>query len=89
MSWSFRRSIRLGPLRFNLSKSGVGTSVGVRGFRVGKNAKGRDYSQISIPGTGIYRRDYSNSPSQLGITSQKYVVIAIAILLALLWAILR
>jgi len=57
--WRFRRSIRL-PLgaRINLSRSGVGASVGVRGFRVGRDARGHAYSQASIPGTGIYRRDY-------------------------------
>lgn len=58
MGWSFRRSIRIGPLRFNLSKSGIGASAGIPGLRVGKDAKGRNYSQVSIPGTGIYRRDY-------------------------------
>jgi hypothetical protein len=58
MGWSFRRSARFGPLRLNLSKSGIGYSVGFRGFRIGKDAKGRNYSQASIPGTGIYRRDY-------------------------------
>lgn len=58
MGWNFRRSIRLGPFRFNLSKSGVGASAGIPGLRVGRDAKGRNYSQVSIPGTGIYRRDY-------------------------------
>lgn len=55
MGWNFRRSIRLGPFRFNLSNSGVGTSVDIPGFRVGKDAKGCDYQQTSILGTGIYR----------------------------------
>ena len=58
MGWGFRRSINLGPLRLNLSKSGLGYSVGTRGFRVGKDATGRKYRAISIPRTGIYRRDY-------------------------------
>jgi hypothetical protein len=58
MGWSFRRSINLGPLRVNLSKSGVGYSVGGRGFRVGQDARGRRYRSVSIPNTGIYRRDY-------------------------------
>jgi len=58
MGWNFRRGFNLGPLRINLSKKGVGASVGVRGFRVGQDAGGRNYSQVSIPGTGIYRRDY-------------------------------
>jgi hypothetical protein len=58
MPWNFRRSVNLGPFRINASKSGLGYSVGVRGFRVGKDAKGRTYTAASIPDTGIYRRDY-------------------------------
>ena len=58
MGWNFRRSANLGPFRINLSKSGIGYSVGGRGFRVGKDAKGRKYRSISLPNTGIYRRDY-------------------------------
>jgi hypothetical protein len=58
MGWNFRRSINFGPLRVNLSKSGVGYSVGGRGFRVGKDSNGRKYRSLSIPNTGIYRRDY-------------------------------
>lgn len=59
MAWRFRKSIKLGPLRLNLSKSGVGTSIGVRGFRIGQDAKGRSYTAASIPGTGLYSRTYS------------------------------
>jgi hypothetical protein len=63
MAWSFRRSLNLGPLRINLSRKGAGFSVGARGFRIGRDAVGRQYTQASIPGTGIYRRDYySNTP---------------------------
>ncbi|MGA2735904.1 MAG: DUF4236 domain-containing protein [Bryobacteraceae bacterium] len=58
MGWNLRRSINFGPLRVNFSKSGVGYSVGTRGLRVGRDAAGRKYSSISVPGTGIYRRDY-------------------------------
>lgn len=60
MAWRFRKSSKLGPLRLNLSKSGIGTSIGVRGFRVGKDAKGRSYTATSIPGTGIYSREYAS-----------------------------
>jgi hypothetical protein len=48
MGWGFRRSIKLGPLKLNFSKSGVGYSVGVRGYRVGKDARGRSYTADSI-----------------------------------------
>jgi hypothetical protein len=40
MGWYLRKSLRLGPLRFNLSKSGIGTSVGVKGLRIGTGPKG-------------------------------------------------
>jgi hypothetical protein len=63
MGWNWRKALNFGPLRINLSKKGVGYSVGVRGFRVGRDAKGQDYSQTSIPGTGIYKRRYSGRPS--------------------------
>src|ERR1700730_11896261 len=58
MCWSFRRSINFGPFRINLSRKGMGFSLGARGFRVGKDAHGRNYTQVSIPGTGIYNRQY-------------------------------
>lgn len=61
MALGFRRSLKFGPLKLNLSKSGVGYSVGVRGFRVGKDARGRSYTAASIPGTGLYNRTYSSS----------------------------
>jgi hypothetical protein len=63
MAWSFRRSLNIGPLKINLSKKGAGFSVGARGFRVGRDALGRQYTQTSVPGTGIYRRDYYNNTS--------------------------
>jgi hypothetical protein len=66
MAWRFRKSIKLGPLRLNLSKSGIGTSIGVRGFRVGTDAKGRSYTAASIPGTGLYSRMYSSQGKAAG-----------------------
>ena len=61
MGWNFRKSLKVGPLRVNLSKSGVGCSVGIKGLRIGQDAKGRRYTAASIPGTGVYRRDYQKS----------------------------
>ena len=66
MGWGFRRSVKLGPLKLNFSKSGVGYSVGARGFRVGKDAKGRSYTAASIPGTGLYSRKYSSQGKAAG-----------------------
>lgn len=53
MGWSFRKSVNLGPFRVNMSRSGLGYSVGAGGFRTGVRANGRRYSSVSIPGTGI------------------------------------
>jgi hypothetical protein len=43
MGWFLRKSFKLGPVRLNLSKSGLGASAGVKGLRVGLDAKGRRY----------------------------------------------
>jgi Protein of unknown function (DUF4236) len=61
MGWNLRRSKKIGIFRVNLSKSGVGISAGVKGLRVGRDAKGRSYTALSIPGTGLYKRTYSKS----------------------------
>lgn len=62
MGTRFRKSKNFGPLRFTLSKSGLGMSVGVKGFRVTKTANGRLRTTASIPGTGIsYVKDRSVS----------------------------
>ena len=59
MGFYFRRSMNVGPFRLNLSKSGVGWSVGGRGLRTGRGARGRRYTTISIPGTGVGYRTSS------------------------------
>jgi hypothetical protein len=53
MGFFYRKSVNFGPFRVNLSKSGVGYSVGGRGFRVGKSGNGRKYTAFSLPGTGV------------------------------------
>ena len=53
MATRFRKSINLGPLRINMSKSGIGYSIGTKGYRVTKRADGRVQRTVSIPGTGI------------------------------------
>jgi hypothetical protein len=67
MGWSYRKSVNLGPFRVNLSKSGIGYSVGAKDFRVGVNAKGRRYESVTIPGTGISYR--SSKGKERGETS--------------------
>jgi hypothetical protein len=53
MSTYFRKSKKIGRIRFTASKSGIGVSAGVPGFRVTKRADGKVQRTISVPGTGI------------------------------------
>lgn len=53
MGFNFRKSIKIGPARVNISKSGVGYSVGTKGFRVTKTAKGGTRYSARLLGTGI------------------------------------
>lgn len=53
MGFRFRKSVKLGPMRINFSKSGVGYSYGVKGYRVTHTANGRKRTTVSIPGTGL------------------------------------
>jgi hypothetical protein len=62
MGFYFRRSLNLGPFRVNLSRGGLGWSVGGRGFRTGQSGRGRRYTTVSIPGTGVgYRANHRTS----------------------------
>lgn len=64
MGLRFRKSFNAGPFRINLSKSGVGYSVGTKGFRVTKKAGGGIRTTASIPGTGIsYVKETSSEKS--------------------------
>lgn len=40
MGWYLRKSVKIGPMRVNFSKRGVGASVGMKGFRIGSGPKG-------------------------------------------------
>lgn len=53
MGLRYRKSVNIGPLRLNASKSGWGWSVGIPGVRYTKMANGRSRMTHSIPGTGI------------------------------------
>ena len=66
MGWAYRKSLNVGPFRMNLSKSGIGYSLGGTGFRTGVSAKGRKYSRLTIPGTGIYYTTSKSNPGGLG-----------------------
>lgn len=53
MGTRFRKSFGKGPFRMTISKSGISTSVGVKGMRVTKTAKGNIQTTASIPKTGL------------------------------------
>lgn len=54
MGFRYRKSINLGGgFRINLSKSGVGYSWGVPGYRITRTASGKTRKTYSIPGTGL------------------------------------
>lgn len=54
MGFYLRKSFRAGPIRFNLSKGGIGVSVGVTGARVGLSSRGRAY--VHAGRGGLYFR---------------------------------
>jgi hypothetical protein len=53
MSFYLRKSLKVGPIRFNLSKSGIGVSAGIKGLRIGAGPRG---NYIHAGRGGIYYR---------------------------------
>ena len=53
MGFYLKKSVSFGGVRFNFSKSGIGASVGVKGFRVGTGPRG---NYIHMGRNGIYYR---------------------------------
>jgi uncharacterized protein DUF4236 len=57
MSWGFRKSRRLLPgVRLNVSKRGLGVSVGPRGAKVSANTRGRRSLSLSLLGFFFRKR---------------------------------
>jgi hypothetical protein len=59
VGWYLRKGLSFGPLRINLSKSGLGGSVGVKGFRVGTGPRGR---YLHAGRGGLYYRTSLSEP---------------------------
>ena len=53
MGLYIRKSISVGPFQFNLSKSGLGVSAGIKGLRVGTGPRG---NYVRLGAKGIYYR---------------------------------
>lgn len=67
MGIRYRKSINLGGgFRVNISKSGIGYSWGVKGYRVTKTAKGTIRRTMSIPGVGVSFVEETGKRNQRG-----------------------
>jgi len=53
MPFYIRKSVSVGPFRFNLSKGGIGLSTGVKGFRLGSGPRG---NYVHMGRKGLYYR---------------------------------
>lgn len=53
MGFYIRKSVSVGPFRFNFSKSGIGVSTGIKGLRVGTGPRG---NYITVGRGGLYYR---------------------------------
>lgn len=60
MGFGLRKSFKVGGVRFNLSKSGVGASIGVKGFRTGISSSGKSYTSVS---KGMLRKTFYTKTS--------------------------
>lgn len=50
----FRKSKKVGPFRFTLSKRGISTSAGAGPLRISRGADGKYRRTVRVPGTGLY-----------------------------------
>ncbi|PSR54200.1 hypothetical protein AHMF7605_12035 [Adhaeribacter arboris] len=67
MAWRFRKSIKIIPgVKLNFSKSGISTSIGLRGANFTFSKSGT-YLNTSIPGLGLYNRQKLSSSNDNSI----------------------
>ncbi|MET8052552.1 DUF4236 domain-containing protein [Streptosporangium sp. NPDC005286] len=50
MGWGYRKSIKIGPFRIDLSPRGVGHGFGNRRFHVARTPDGRKHVTVNLPG---------------------------------------
>jgi hypothetical protein len=84
MGFYIRKSFKIGPLRLNLSKSGLGASVGTKGARLGLSARGKLYTHLGR--WGLYQRQDLGSIELPPATSSKGIGFWILVLLGILLA---
>jgi hypothetical protein len=65
MSWRFRKSFKIMPgVKLNLTRHGLSATLGAAPFSLNVGPRGV-YSNVSIPGTGIWDRQRLDSPPSL------------------------
>jgi hypothetical protein len=69
MAWGFRKSVGFGPFRINLSKSGIGASVGVKGARISTGPRG---TYVNLGSNGFYYRKRLDGSNQKGPSNSHY-----------------
>jgi S-DNA-T family DNA segregation ATPase FtsK/SpoIIIE len=63
MGFFLRKSIKFGPFRINLSKSGIGVSGGVKGARISARPRG---GQLNLGRKGLYYRKQLSTSTESG-----------------------
>lgn len=81
MGLYYRKSASFGPFRVNVSKSGVGWSVGGSGLRTGVSSRGKRYTTFGLPGTGIGYRTSSSPTSGKGCLLVAIALFVLAVFL--------
>ena len=61
MGFYLRKGVKVGPLRFNLSKSGIGVSAGIKGLRFGSGPRGNCSSKRRARSDEFSRKHKYNS----------------------------
>ena len=68
MSLRYRRSVKLGKgVKLNLTKTGVGMTVGGKGAHYSVHSSGRRTTSVGIPGTGLYYQNRTGGNSHKNV----------------------
>jgi hypothetical protein len=67
-SFYLRKSLKAGPFRVNVSKSGIGVSTGIPGIRVGAGPRG---TYVRMGGGGIYYQQTRSARSPRGTLAHR------------------
>lgn len=83
MGFRFQRRVKILPgVHLNFSRSGMGVSFGPRGLKLGVDGKGRQYSSVGIPGTGISQRNYVTADDDGHMPAEYQGAVVIGLLIA-------